>query len=580
MAGGKETARQKMINLMYLVFIAMLALNMSKEVLMTFGEIDREVTKSSKSIKASNDTALTAMKNSAKNDSIKWFSAYQTVNKISDAANELIEFINKENNELVQPYEVNKVSYQKFKRPILEKDNDFQRKINGSIPQTVGDYEVMDNSASYDEMLFTGDYKGPENPGYSEAGKEFVRLVDNFRNVSVESIENSEISIDSIKNKIWSDSKSGLISLIEESFNTELIKVGKGEDKVKTWLHFNFEGFPEIASITKLTLLEEDLHNIVKTLVSNVNEIILGENLTTLRAIVSNVNVFYENSKLEGSVALGKYDETFVASTVNIKNGNGPMKSYQAIDVMENGEVVLEKLGLNVGSPGAKKLIGEIVFVRTENGEDVEKTIPIDHEYFVNPPLAIVNNPDMNVVYMDIENKLNITMPGVANENIQIMSPSTIRKSVNPGEYIMEKERGTNGKVRIVIKDKVSGIVSPAVQFDVVALPTPIASFSERGATLPKQAIVAGAMKGSFNNPRLDASLKLNIAEFKVKVGPRNLGVVRGTQGAFNQRVKSEIMRAGRGTDVKIFDIRYNSAKIDNGARFLTADNQVVLTIR
>ena len=48
MAGGKENARQKMINLMYLVFIAMLALNMSKEVLMTFGEIDREVTKSTR----------------------------------------------------------------------------------------------------------------------------------------------------------------------------------------------------------------------------------------------------------------------------------------------------------------------------------------------------------------------------------------------------------------------------------------------------------------------------------------------------------------------------------------------------
>ena len=33
MAGGKLSARQKMINLMYLVFIAMLAMNMSKEVL-------------------------------------------------------------------------------------------------------------------------------------------------------------------------------------------------------------------------------------------------------------------------------------------------------------------------------------------------------------------------------------------------------------------------------------------------------------------------------------------------------------------------------------------------------------------
>ena len=43
MAGGKENARQKMINLMYLVFIAMLALNMSKEVLATFGVIQNEV---------------------------------------------------------------------------------------------------------------------------------------------------------------------------------------------------------------------------------------------------------------------------------------------------------------------------------------------------------------------------------------------------------------------------------------------------------------------------------------------------------------------------------------------------------
>ena len=580
MAGGKENARQKMINLMYLVFIAMLALNMSKEVLMTFGEIDREVTKSTKSLKESNKAAVQVIKNSAKNDSLQWYTAYQPISKIAEAANELTDFINKTENEFVNPYEVNKVTYQSFKRPILEKENDFKRTINGSIPEMVGDYEVMDNSAAYDEMLFNGAYVNEENPGYTDAGKEFVRLVNNFRNVAVNEITNSDISLDSTKNKIWNDSKSGLIRQIEQSFNTDVVKVGKADDKIKSWLHFNFEGFPEIASITKLTLMEEDVENVIQGMISSVNEIILGENLTSLRAIPMNVNVFYENSKLEGTVALGKYDETFVASKVKIKNGNAPMKEYRAIDVMENGEVVLEKLNLNVGSAGAKKLTGEIIFVRTENGEDVEKSIPIDHEYFVNPPLAIVNNPDMNVVYQDIENKLNISMPGVANENILIVSPATIRKSNKPGEYVMEKERGTNGKVRIIIKDKVSGIVSPAVVFDVVKLPTPIADFSEDGNTLAKQAIASGTMVGTFNNPRLDASLKLNVAEFKVKVGARNMGVVRGTRGAFNQRVKNEIMRAGRGTDIKIFDIRYNSSKIDNGARFLTADNQVVLTVR
>ena len=49
MAGGKLTPRQKMINLMYLVFIAMLALNMSKEVLSAFGLMNEKFEKSNSS---------------------------------------------------------------------------------------------------------------------------------------------------------------------------------------------------------------------------------------------------------------------------------------------------------------------------------------------------------------------------------------------------------------------------------------------------------------------------------------------------------------------------------------------------
>ena len=43
MAGSKESPRQKMINMMYLIFIAMLALNMSKEVLTAFGSMTEEL---------------------------------------------------------------------------------------------------------------------------------------------------------------------------------------------------------------------------------------------------------------------------------------------------------------------------------------------------------------------------------------------------------------------------------------------------------------------------------------------------------------------------------------------------------
>ena len=40
---GKTDTRQKMINMMYLVFIAMLALNISKEVLATLGILNDDL---------------------------------------------------------------------------------------------------------------------------------------------------------------------------------------------------------------------------------------------------------------------------------------------------------------------------------------------------------------------------------------------------------------------------------------------------------------------------------------------------------------------------------------------------------
>jgi len=58
MAGGKLTPRQKMINLMYLVFIAMLALNMSKEVLSAFGILNNKIVESNRLTDSRNESSF------------------------------------------------------------------------------------------------------------------------------------------------------------------------------------------------------------------------------------------------------------------------------------------------------------------------------------------------------------------------------------------------------------------------------------------------------------------------------------------------------------------------------------------
>ena len=54
---GKLDSRQKMINMMYLVFIAMLALNIGKEVLATLGVLNDDLESSITELEASSNAS-------------------------------------------------------------------------------------------------------------------------------------------------------------------------------------------------------------------------------------------------------------------------------------------------------------------------------------------------------------------------------------------------------------------------------------------------------------------------------------------------------------------------------------------
>ncbi len=60
MAKGKETPRQKMIGMMYLVLTAMLALNVSKEAVEAFKRVDESLTKTTANYIKKNDITYTA----------------------------------------------------------------------------------------------------------------------------------------------------------------------------------------------------------------------------------------------------------------------------------------------------------------------------------------------------------------------------------------------------------------------------------------------------------------------------------------------------------------------------------------
>src|SRR5690554_2129922 len=93
MAGGKLTARQKMINLMYLVFIAMQALNMSKEVLSAFGLMNERLVESNATATDRNQNFLGGLQEKASENKTQYGELAEKATKIDVLATDFTDYI-------------------------------------------------------------------------------------------------------------------------------------------------------------------------------------------------------------------------------------------------------------------------------------------------------------------------------------------------------------------------------------------------------------------------------------------------------------------------------------------------------
>ena len=93
MAGGKLTPRQKMINRMYLVFIAMLALNMSKEVLSAFGLMNEKFDSANVASLENNKSMLESLKQKGSENSGEFGAAKSTAVKVSEISKSFYDYV-------------------------------------------------------------------------------------------------------------------------------------------------------------------------------------------------------------------------------------------------------------------------------------------------------------------------------------------------------------------------------------------------------------------------------------------------------------------------------------------------------
>lgn len=489
MAGGKLTPRQKMINLMYLVFIAMLAMNMSKEVLSAFGLMNEKFETSNKSATETNQGMMQALDAKATEAGGEFAVAAGTAHKVEAATKKFYDFLGG-----------------------LKADAS-----KGTKPEEATNYETMDKADNLDNSLFVGE-------GYTPRGNAVIAAIETYKAEMKAALGNEK-------------KYSAILNQVNTAFTTADVENKEGI-KVK-FLDYHFKGFPQIASVAKISAWQND----AKKAESDVISAALGKaavqaaSYSNYQAIVVlEKNAYFQGENVKGKVVLGRYDE------------NTKPTSFKGPGKLENGQAVIS---LTAGGVGEQAINGEFTF--TEDGKTIPLKFAGNYVVVPRPNSATISADKMNVVYRGVANPMTISFAGVPTSDVKANAAGLTGGA--GGKYMMNPGAGREVVINVSAKMSDGKVANDKKVFRIKNIPGPT------GALRGKE---TGTVKGPKSNLEVqtvnavledfDFDVRLNVVGFNIKVPGQPTIVVSGNK--MDGRAKAAIQKATRGDVVVISEIK------------------------
>jgi len=465
---------------------------MSKEVLSAFGLMNEKLTESNTIATERNNSFMTGLADKVAEQPEKYTPLKEKADQISTLSNEFNTYIGQ------------------LKSELLETTDD---------PTA---YEKMDKGDVLDTKFFEGGV-------LTAAAKEFMDKVNTYRDGVVGVIR----EVKEVDNSVADD--------VAKTFNTA--DVTDKQKVTKSWLNYNFERFPLVASITKLTQMQAD----IKTTESKVlSALLAGQQASELSfsnyeaIVVADKTAFFSGEKFKGRIVLGRFDATLKPTKVMV---NGKEQTE-----VQNGQIMLD---FPAGNVGERDVAGELEF---KEGDSIVK-IPIKSSYTVipRPNSAVISADKMNVVYRGVNNPMTISIPGVPNVNAN--APG-LRKTGGAGKYMMNVTTVKAREVSIKVSGKLANgtTVSDRKKFRIKDIPRPVGTVrGEDGSIkMARNALEISSIGAIL--PDFDFDIKLKVTGFKFKVEGQPTVSVRG--GRLTSKAKSALRKAKRGSSVQIIDIK------------------------
>jgi len=440
MSGGKETPRQKMIGMMYLVLTALLALNVSKEILNAFVIVEDGLNKTNENFDGKNGVLYAKFEKAMADNKTKTKPFYDKALIVKKRAAELCKMVDDIKSELY--LEVQKL-------PSKEVADTFKLK-------------QLDSKDNYDIPTHYLLGATPETPGADAHITPLKEELIKFRKELIEIVPEKERA----------NLKLGLI--------TEDTRDDEG--KTVSWEFNNFDHTTMAAAMCIFAGIKNDIKNaesdIVGTLLKAIDAndfkfdaieakvvaptsyIVAGEKYT------ADIFVSAHSSTQNPEIIIGQIDTSNKAMPKIVGTGT-PVTVVDGVGKYE----------VSTGSEGVQEYNG-VINVKAPDGS--VKPYRFHGEYMVAKPSMAISPTKMNVFYIGVENPVDISVAGAAPTDVvaTLSGASGSISSSGQGHYIVKVASGTKCDINVSVKTKTGSKSMGKMEFRIKKVPSPLASFA------------------------------------------------------------------------------------------------------